>query len=311
MRLLGQVGVAELLENDSRPTFIVDLGDSINYSSGPLRILFANSALRSHPALYEAVVGRGVDASPRSEPLKGYPHFKAWLFSATSNGESLEVCLPAVVHGGVSWSCSTIRRRFRVASASVAVAAPSSTSTSGVPTSLSLPERRAGSAYGGSASSSFKPNNEEPQDYFGNAVHKPAEHFEEKKVEQSIGSSDKGRQLPDPHTPDNSTSPLMDRNELMSSERYDSFSNECVLGASAASSVDTFPTGSHDVGFFDWTRLPLTEDLPCHIRFARGIDWAATSLGPIESWPSDLRQMCNLIMASPHPAGTLSFRLLR
>ncbi len=42
--------------------------------------------------------------------------------------------------------------------------------------------------------------------------------------------------------------------------------------------------------------------MPAHIRFARSIDWAATSLGPIENWSSDLRQMCNLIMASPHPA---------
>lgn len=307
MRLLSQVGVAELLENDSRPTFIVDTGDSINYSSGPLRILFANSALRSHPALYEAIVGRGIDTSPLIEPLKGFPHFKAWLFSATLNGESLEVCLPAFVHGGVSWSCSTIRRRLRVVSASVAVAGPSSASTSGAPTSSSLPDHRTGNIQGGSASSSFKRANEEPQDYFGDAVHTPTENSEEKQVAQSIEPSDKGRRLLDPHTPDNSISPMMDRIELMSPEKYDSFSNEYVLGASAAGNVDRFRSSSQDVGFFDWTRLPLTEDLPRHIKFARSVDWAATSLGPIELWPSDLRQMCNLIMASPHPAGVLSF----
>ncbi|KAE9982027.1 hypothetical protein EG328_011269 [Venturia inaequalis] len=294
VQLLGQVGVAELLESDSRPTFIVDLGDSINYSSGPLRILFANSALRSHPALYEAIVGRVVDASPRTEPLK------AWLFSATLNGESLEVCLPAFVHGGVSWSCSTIRRRFRIASASAAVEDPMSASTLGAPTSSSLPERRAVNV-GGSSSSLFK-RNEEPQDYFGDAVHTPAENSEEKQVAQSIDQSDKGRRLPDPHTPESATSPMMDRIDLGSLEKYDSFSNECVLGALAAGNVDSFPSSSHDVGFFDWTRLPITNDLPDHIRFARSVDWAATSLGPIELWPSDLRQMCNLIMASPHPA---------
>lgn len=302
MRLLGQVGVAELLENDSRPTFIVDLGDSINYSSGPLRILFANSALRSHPSLYEAIVGRLVDASPRHDYLQGYPHFKAWLFSATLNGESLEVCLPAFVHGGVSWSCSTIRRRFRVASASVAVADPLSASTSGAPTSSSLPERRGGNV-GGSTSSLVK-RNEEPQDYFGDAVHAPAESSEEKQVAQSIEPSDNGGRLPDPHTPENIISPRVDRIDLRSLEKYDSFSNECIPGASAAGNADNLRSVSHDVGFFDWTRLPITEDLPDHVRFARGVDWAATSLGPIESWPSDLRQMCNLIMASPHPAGT-------
>ena len=57
-----------------------------------------------------------------------------------------------------------------------------------------------------------------------------------------------------------------------------------------------------DKGFFDWTRLPESPALPPHIRFARSVNWAATSLGPIETWDAELRAMCNLIMASPHPA---------
>jgi hypothetical protein len=47
---------------------------------------------------------------------------------------------------------------------------------------------------------------------------------------------------------------------------------------------------------FDWTRLPITDAMPPHVRFARSIDWGATALGPIETWGPDLRQMCNLIM---------------
>jgi len=55
-------------------------------------------------------------------------------------------------------------------------------------------------------------------------------------------------------------------------------------------------------GFFDWTRLPMSPSLPPHVQFARSIDWAATSLGSIDQWPVELRGMCNLIMASPHPS---------
>jgi hypothetical protein len=55
---------------------------------------------------------------------------------------------------------------------------------------------------------------------------------------------------------------------------------------------------------FDWTRLPMSAALPRHVQFARSIDWAATSLGPIENWTFNLRAMCNLIMGSPHPAAT-------
>jgi len=56
------------------------------------------------------------------------------------------------------------------------------------------------------------------------------------------------------------------------------------------------------MGFFDWTRLAISPSLPRHILFARSVDWASTPLGPIEYWSNDLRAMCNLIMASPHPA---------
>lgn len=42
--------------------------------------------------------------------------------------------------------------------------------------------------------------------------------------------------------------------------------------------------------------------MPEHVKFARSVDWASTALGPIETWSADLRQMCNLIIASPHPA---------
>jgi PAS domain S-box-containing protein len=72
------------------------------------------------------------------------------------------------------------------------------------------------------------------------------------------------------------------------------------------SDLETFgeapAANGYDIGFFDWTRLSITASLPRHIHFARSIDWASTPLGPIEFWSNDLRAMCNLIMASPHPA---------
>jgi len=86
---------------------------------------------------------------------------------------------------------------------------------------------------------------------------------------------------------------------------HPSLGHECVLSAATAGNLDSFSNAlnlPHDIGFFDWTRLPITDALPEHIQFARSIDWASTALGPIQHWSSDLRQMCNLIMASPHPA---------
>jgi hypothetical protein len=47
--LLGSVGVIELLEQDDRPTFIIDVANTVNYTpGGPLQIVFANASLRGH-----------------------------------------------------------------------------------------------------------------------------------------------------------------------------------------------------------------------------------------------------------------------
>ena len=79
--------------------------------------------------------------------------------------------------------------------------------------------------------------------------------------------------------------------------------SKTTIGAATVARVDFF-NGAHAVepGFFDWTRLPVTSAMSQHVQFARSVDWASTSLGPIEIWPPALRGMCNLIMASPHPA---------
>ncbi|KAI4760995.1 hypothetical protein E4T52_04308 [Aureobasidium sp. EXF-3400] len=35
--------------------------------------------------------------------------------------------------------------------------------------------------------------------------------------------------------------------------------------------------------------------------YIRKVDWASTSLGPLESWPQDLTQLCHLCLADPYP----------
>jgi hypothetical protein len=293
-QMLGDIGLLELLEQDYRPSFIIDLSDGTIYSPGPLRVVFANSSLRSNLALFDFIQGKGSDASPRSEPLKGFPHFKAWLLSATLNGESLDVCLPAFVNGGVSWSVSTIRRRLRVASASPSSSGPHSSVSPGMPTGSSLPHRSTG------ASPSLHRVQEEPQDYFGDAVPSPLEAAATMKDHGIMTSVETPSKI---LTPSKDATPK--RLPEMDGHISSSFNNESVLSAAAAGNVDYFISPQQDVGFFDWTRMPFTDALPRHIQFARSVDWGTTPLGAIEFWSPDLRQMCNLIMASPHPAGNI------
>ena len=57
------------------------------------------------------------------------------------------------------------------------------------------------------------------------------------------------------------------------------------------------PLGAGDPQSWQWTQgislFPLTQ----HQEFLLSFDWAKTPLGPIQLWPSHLRQICNYILA--------------
>jgi hypothetical protein len=57
-----------------------------------------------------------------------------------------------------------------------------------------------------------------------------------------------------------------------------------------------------DIGPFDITRPNTASLISPHVQFFLDFDWASTELGPISSWPLDLRRMCNYLMADPRPA---------
>lgn len=307
LRLLGSVGIVELLEQDTRPTFIVDIGDVTTHppASSWLQILFANSALRSNRTTWELVAGKLTDISGDDPVAHASSQFKGWLLSTVIQGESLDVNPSPVEHGGIIWSCYTLRKRLRVVSG----AEPGPPASSIPSTSASIDFTTHTSSLEPTPNSkrmdvSPAPPNE-PQDYFGSST--PI---------QTVGEdTDQETQpvLSPEHVP--RTEPIAankpsivpfqrpDRLDLPIVNDSPSFTNECVLRAHAAGDVDAFhrpraptPPTDHETGFFDWTRLSLSPSLPRHIQFARAIDWASTPLGPIEFWSNDLRAMCNLIM---------------
>jgi hypothetical protein len=56
------------------------------------------------------------------------------------------------------------------------------------------------------------------------------------------------------------------------------------------------------LGRFDITRPSPFMVLSPHIRFVLDFDWESTELGPISSWPTDLRRMVNILMSDPRAA---------
>ncbi|KAI8940858.1 hypothetical protein NX059_002119 [Plenodomus lindquistii] len=73
-------------------------------------------------------------------------------------------------------------------------------------------------------------------------------------------------------------------------------------GTAAGGSVLNRTTSKTKVPTFDFTgELPPLK-LSAHAAWARSIDWALTSLGPMSTWSSQLRSIANIVMQDPRPA---------
>ncbi|KAK5657051.1 hypothetical protein OQA88_3577 [Cercophora sp. LCS_1] len=252
-QLIQGIGVAEFLENDPRPAFIIDLYDTTNHDSSRLRLVYANASLRTARDLLDKIQPDSAD--PEHNP--DFARFKAWVVTFGSDQDQIDTNPTSMAFGRVNWTCSTLRRRFRFVCGDVSPVSPGPASPS--PPAQTCPEE--GQKVKGTATCDVT----RPQlDYFG-AVNSPSGDHNE----TTTGST--------PNTPmDESMMPL----------------EELALAASLPLQTT-----------FDWTRIPFDDpNLGPHHRFARSIDWASTSLGPVEEWPPDLRIMSNMIMGSPHPA---------
>ncbi|KAI9047730.1 hypothetical protein LZ554_008440 [Drepanopeziza brunnea f. sp. 'monogermtubi'] len=283
MQTLESVGIVELLEQDERPTLIIDLSNSANFvPGGPLQIVFANASLRAYEAVLEMVTGNADLNSPGIAVTNDFPEFKGWALSYVRNGESLDVCLPSMKYGGFVWSCSTLKKRLRLISGSsntINTTGLSGSSSNGpLSSSSTVGDRFRGSIVTQLARSPLV-HSIEASDYFGDAATAPP-------MPPSVSSQQ------DPPSPIPS---VEDLEGVVPKQAMLAYQNDILTGTMMHAH---YSEGSS----FDWTRLPISAALPRHIQFARAIDWASTALGPIEGWAPDLRAMCNLIMGSPHPA---------
>ncbi|KAL2128384.1 hypothetical protein VTI74DRAFT_9266 [Chaetomium olivicolor] len=253
VQLLQGIGVVELLEQDERPTFIIDLNDTANFSSGSLQLIYANAALRAAPAMLKLLQADPIHPSGSSPE---HPGFKAWAVRLARDRTGPNSGASSFSYAGFSWTNSTLRRRFRIIRGyhdTILDTSPNQIPPPPLATELSLSGPWTGQG--------LEPPRERI-DYFGPTGQAYV------------------RARSEPRSRADSTADTVVRN-------FDDL---------ALASPELRTT-------FDWTRIPIDDpSLPPHHRFARSVDWASTSLGPIELWPPELRIMSGMIMGSPHPA---------
>ncbi|KAI0384135.1 hypothetical protein F5Y04DRAFT_236550 [Hypomontagnella monticulosa] len=260
LQALQGIGVLELLERDDRPTFIIDGMNPIPSNSEPLPFIYANPALQVSDSIRHLLSGEFRNST---EARDDFMNFKAWVNLGGNAADGLDVFLPSFHYGGLNWTCSTIRNRYRFISANTSAASIARTSPDPLLEREVSVDSRARDLTPNATVKTPSDIVIPDRDYFGNA-----DPIEAEPVQQDA-SSDGGTNVP--------------------------IHNDGGLTPEPADLPEPQPS-------FDWTRLPFTKDLPEHIQFARSIDWASTPLGPIELWSPELRAMANLVMGSPNPA---------
>jgi len=129
---LAQVGVIDFLDQDDRPTFVLDLTLRSNFQPGLLHISFANHAMKAYHGLMDTVRGRHIEKSPGLSSTPTFAEFKYWVTSFVQDNEAMDVRLPAFTYAGITWRISTIKKRFRVVNGTFLPPAPSSTASDSV-----------------------------------------------------------------------------------------------------------------------------------------------------------------------------------
>lgn len=266
LQMLRGVGVVELLENDDRPTFMVDVSAATPSPPRPnLPILYYNASLRNFHEIHNLLAVE-MDGSQTAHEFEV---FRSWVMCPILERERLDLAAPSMEYQGIVWTKSTIRQRYRFVSGNINVTSSFNRRISG-PVAQESQSREDVSQC---ASMPGSPVADAPDatDYFGDTSAQliTAEPMD---IEGGDGRVQQ---------------PAYDNGALQ--QHPDAFTNEVLQSQPLKAS-------------FDWTRIPLTDDLPAHLKFAKTFDWSTTLLGPMDEWSYELRVTSNLIMGSPHPA---------
>lgn len=294
---LDTLTLKEVLDADSRPTLVLDLDpdDPTSNVSTAISPIFCNTALRLHERLLDSVLGHeggrggGKDSGnhahscgpaedrPGSAPLPDHEAFKAWATGVTTHDDSKDVFPQTFVYQDLMWTGSTIRKRWRLISGTGlwhADAEPPLGLASGAPLEVATGGVGAGLVSKIPGSPEGKPQ---------------AEDNDRPTVLESEASV-AGRE---------SVPPIFYPRKPPSGGSIKTGNSK---NSKASQSISLDLASLPERATIDWTTPKPEGQLSSHLQYVRSVDWGMTSLGPMDQWSSEFRQIANLVMTNPHPA---------
>lgn len=305
--VFGGLDIKEVLDADSRPTFVIDLdpdNPSQNVSTA-IDPVFCNTALRSYERLLDAILGNSDNAGigigsyndlahqiqePAEEDrqldvenIVTHKEFKTWATGITTHDDSKEAYPLSFHYEGLLWIGSTVRKRWRLISgngqwkaenllpSNLSSRVPLEVATGG--TRASLASRKTASRKAQSRKSRVLTDNDDC----------PVAGGSERSNASMVGD-------------DGHLSPIF-------YPRQSANTGSVRTGNSKSSkNISINLTTLPERNSIDWTAPEPQGQLSTHLQYVRSVDWSATSLGPMDQWSPEFRQIANLVMTYPHPA---------
>ncbi|QDS74420.1 hypothetical protein FKW77_005958 [Venturia effusa] len=279
---LEALSIKEFLDADPRPTFIIDLGKDDEHFLGngrPIAAVFCNTALQSHEVLFDLVVGVALLAPQDSSRAK----FESWATGQTRFDDSRDVYPSSFLYGGMLWTGSTVRRRWRLISGNM-LWQP----TTDVQDLSTGPPREV--TTGGSLLERLQTTKRRLESKSSRTLIGP------RNEEEMAMPADSGTLVCSAQAPQRRPST---RPSCLPESEGETSSGGTGRSSNTKGSISLAEVPATAVP--DWTANNPSGLLSPHMLFAREVDWAVTPLGPMKSWSPELRQLANLCMGSSHP----------
>jgi PAS domain S-box-containing protein len=272
---LNTLNIEEILDADSRPTFVIDLDPDDPSPGGFNGIipLFCNAALRLHERLLDTVVGNDAQGLAHDEAETSYKEFKTWATGVTPHDDSRDVFPLSFVYGDMLWTGSTVRQRWRLISGNRSWRAnsPVRDLSSGLPLEVAT----------GGVQVALARSSRENAEF---AQRPPTAHVE--------------------RFPSTGTTTAVSSHQQQPLKSF--FSQNMPQGSSddtgTSSKSASITLAAPEKAVADWTIAEPKGLLSPHLQYARTVNWSITPLGPMEEWSPEFRQAANLCMGNPHPA---------
>ncbi|GKU21771.1 unnamed protein product [Fusarium langsethiae] len=282
---LDRLNIRDILNADSRPTFIIDLDpdDESPLPSNVIQPVFCNTSLTTHERLFDSVRGEGT--SDRQTESVSYSEFLRWATSITKQDDSKDVYPLFFLYKDLLWTGSTVAKRWRLISGNRQWqrTAP--------------PETLSSSALSRASTPGIRDHDQQKQEGTG-----PAKQHPEPEAKNNIFQSPTEMIAPE--------IPSVGSTLVVSTQRKESLKSWWRGGTSkgssdritGSSSSGSFVLGKPEKAVADWTVAKPKGYLTPYIKLLRDIDWASTPLGHMDTWSPELRQVANLVITNPHPA---------